>query len=83
MNYSWKMGDDPKEKVEGMAPMVVCLTVMSTDVQDFDHQVSMALNNECRANYTYAITFLQDEHTFYAHIIFTENERRPSGCGVR
>jgi hypothetical protein len=52
--------------------MVFCKTVFDNDPDEFDHKVSEALNEKHREDYTYEITFLQDKHTFYAHIIFTE-----------
>jgi hypothetical protein len=54
------------------SPMIFCHTVSDTNQEYFDQKVSEALNEEHRENYTYDITFLQDEHSFYAHIIFTE-----------
>jgi len=55
-----------------MSPRIFCSTVSSTDLNDFDLQVTEALNDEEWDGFSYNITFLQDEHTFYAHIIFTE-----------
>jgi hypothetical protein len=55
-----------------MSPMVFCHTVSDPDQKLFDQKVSEALNEKHRENYTYKVTFLQDEDQFYAHIIFTE-----------
>jgi hypothetical protein len=55
-----------------MSPMIFCHTVSDTNLDEFDRKVSEALNEKHREDYTYKITFMQDEHTFYAHIIFTE-----------
>lgn len=56
-----------------MGARIVCTTVSSTDLADFDLQVSEMLNDEKWDRFYYQVTFIQDEHTFYAHIIFTEN----------
>ena len=55
-----------------MTDKIVCTTVSSTDLRDFDLQVTEQLNDERWEFYDYTITFIQDDATFYAHIIFTE-----------
>jgi hypothetical protein len=52
---------------------IVCTTISSTDANDFDLQVTNELNYEKWEGYFYQIVFIQDENTFYAHIVFTKN----------
>jgi hypothetical protein len=55
-----------------MSPRIICKTIFSTDLTDFDQKVSFELNDTIWNNFTYKLVFIQDEHAFYAHIVFTE-----------
>lgn len=54
------------------SPRIVCHTIWSADIDEFDQKVSEELNKERWDRFTYQLVFKQDEHSFYAHIIFTE-----------
>jgi hypothetical protein len=53
-------------------PTIICLTVTASDVEVFDRKVTVELNDMRWYRYTHVIHFQQDEHSFYAHIVFTE-----------
>ena len=55
-----------------MSPRIICVTVYAGTPEDFDKKLSIELNDSRWNQFYYTITFAQDEHTFYAHIIFTE-----------
>ena len=56
-----------------MGARIICKTISSNDLKDFDQKVSIELNDEKWNRFYYSLVFAQDDHTFYAHIIFTEN----------
>jgi hypothetical protein len=54
-----------------MNPTVICKSIRESNLQTFDAAVTAELNDEEWEFYDHTIHFQGDEHSFYAHILFT------------